>query len=122
MKLNHINLSVVNVCETADFFQTYFGFKRIVTKGEDTFVGLREETGTTMAINNFKHDASVSYPDLFHIGFFQDSREQVDQIHERLKSGGFEPEQPREEHGSYTFYLRSPGGFLVEIAHDEQDY
>ena len=37
----------------------------------------------------------------------QDSRERVDEIYQRLKSGGFEAEPPREFHGAWTFYLRA---------------
>ncbi len=122
MKLNHINIPVSNVQETKQFLETFFGLECIVQKGEDTFVGMRDEAGTTLAINNFKQVEAVSYPELFHIGFFQDNRDKVDQIHKRLKEAGFEPEDPREEHGSYTFNLKSPAGFMIEVAHDLQTY
>jgi len=42
----------------------------------------------------------VTYPDLFHIGFFQESRDKVEAIHRHLKEGGFAPDEPHEEHGS----------------------
>jgi len=122
VKLNHINLVVPNVQENKAFFERYFGFKCIVEKGPDTFVGLRDEAGTTIALNNFEKVDSVEYPSMFHIGVFQDSRESVDKIYGRLKADGFDAQAPHEEHGSYTFYLKSPGGFKVEVAHDEQAY
>ena len=70
-----------------------------------------------MTLSNFDKSAQVEYPGAFHIGFQQESRERVDEIHRRLKLGGFEAESPKEFHGAWTFYFRAPGGFLVEILH-----
>jgi hypothetical protein len=44
----------------------------------------------------------------------------VDEIYENLKSGGFDASPPREFHGAWTFYLRAPGGFLVEVGHQHR--
>lgn len=118
MKLNHINLVVADVAKTRAFFETYFGFKCIVEKGPDTLVVLADDAQFFLALSNFGKVKEVVYPDLFHIGFYQSSRARVDEIHKRLKADGFEAPPPKEEHGSYTLYLKSPGGFLVEVAHD----
>ena len=56
----------------------------------------------------------VQYPKTFHIGFPQESREKVDQINQRLKNDGYEVAPPVESHG-YTFYVKAPGGFTIEI-------
>ena len=50
----------------------------------------------------------------------QDSRERVDEIYHRLKSDGFEAEPPKEFHGAWTFYLKAPGGFLLEVGHQHR--
>jgi hypothetical protein len=44
----------------------------------------------------------------------------VDEIYARLKADGFDAEPPREFHGAWTFYLRAPGGFLVEVGHQHR--
>ena len=45
----------------------------------------------------------------------QETREQVMDIHAKLHASGFEPQEPREEHGRFTFYFQAPGGFTVEV-------
>src|SRR5205823_11845473 len=76
-----------------------------------------DESGFILTLNNFDRAPQVEYPGAFHIGFMQDSRERVDEIYRRLKSDGFDAEPPREFHGAWTFYLRAPGGFVVEVGY-----
>jgi len=59
----------------------------------------------------------VEYPAGFHIGFMQDSREKVDEIYKQLKDGGVTVEKPREYHGAWTFFVRAPSGYYVEVFH-----
>lgn len=117
MHMNHINLCVADVRQSRAFFETYFGFRLMVEKGADTFVGLVDEGGMILAISNFDHAASVQYPPLFHVGFFLDSDEEVDAMHERLVADGFAPETRKHAHGAWTFYVAAPGGGTVEVAH-----
>ena len=117
MRLNHVNLTVPSVPQTREFFEKFFGFRCVAERGRGALAVLVDETGFILTLNNFRKEADVEYPEAFHIGFMQESRERVDEIHERLKSGGFEAEAPREFHGAWTFYLRAPGGFLVEVGH-----
>jgi lactoylglutathione lyase len=51
----------------------------------------------------------------FHVGFIQESEQRVDEINQRPKDGGFDVDQPGRLHGSWTFYFRAPGGFMVEV-------
>jgi catechol 2,3-dioxygenase-like lactoylglutathione lyase family enzyme len=118
MALNHLNLTVPNVPQTRAFFETFFGFRRLPGAPQsDTFVVLVDESGFVLSLNNFNEAEEVAYPGAFHVGFRQDSREQVDAIYERLKAGGFEMKPPHEFHGGWTIYFRAPGGFLVEVFH-----
>lgn len=57
----------------------------------------------------------VRYPATFHIGFGQPSEEHVNEINRRLKEDGFDVPPPSKQHGSWTFYFRAPGGFLIEF-------
>ena len=45
----------------------------------------------------------------------QGNVEQVYAIHEKLKAGGFNPADVREEHGRMTFYFKAPGNFVIEV-------
>ena len=120
MRLNHVNLTVPDVSRTRDFFETYFGFRCIAARGRDALAVLVDESGFVFTLNNFEKTTQVEYPGAFHIGFMQESREQVNEIHERLKAGGFDVEPPKEFHGAWTFYFQAPGGFLVEVGHQHR--
>jgi lactoylglutathione lyase len=56
-----------------------------------------------------------SYPKTFHIGFIQESEERVNEINRRSKEDGFDVNPLKRFHGSWTFYFRLPGGFMVEV-------
>jgi lactoylglutathione lyase len=122
MALNHVNLTVPDVRGTREFFETYFGFRCVADRGRDALAVLIDESGFVLTLNNFDKADKVEYPGAFHVGFMQENRERVDEIYRRLKSGGCDAEPPREFHGAWTFYLRAPGGFLVEVLHQHRQF
>jgi catechol 2,3-dioxygenase-like lactoylglutathione lyase family enzyme len=117
MRLNHLNLTVPDVHRTRTFFETYFGLRCVAEMGREALAVLVDESGLVLTLNNFGKATTVEYPGAFHVGFNLESREQVDQMNERLKSDGFDVEPPKQFHGAWTFYFRAPGGFLVEVLH-----
>ena len=117
MALNHLNLTVPDVPQTQAFFETYLGFRCVAEPQSDALVVLVDESGFVLTLNNFDKAGEVVYPGAFHVGFRQDSREQVDALYQRLKADGFDLKPPHEFHGAWTFYFRAPGGFLVEVFH-----
>lgn len=122
MTMNHINLPVVDVAANRAFFERHFGFRCIVEKGADTFVGLIDGGGMVLAFSNFKGVDHVEYPEWFHVGFMQRDDAKVDEVFERLKAAGVEVERPKDMHGAWTFYFQAPGGFTVEVSHQrDQD-
>jgi lactoylglutathione lyase len=120
MVLNHINLTVPDVRRTREFFETFFGFRCVAELGREALAVLVEESGFILTLNNFDKATEVEYPGVFHIGFMQDSRERVDEIYQQLKAAGFDAKPPGEFHGAWTFYLRAPGGFLVEVGYQHR--
>lgn len=120
MRLNHVNLTVPDVTRAREFFETYFGLRCVAERGRNALAVMLDESGFILTLNNFEKVKALEYPGAFHIGFMQDSRERVDEIYERLKSGGFEMEPPREFHGAWTFYFRAPGGFDVEVGYQHE--
>jgi catechol 2,3-dioxygenase-like lactoylglutathione lyase family enzyme len=121
MALNHLNLPVSDVFQTRQLFETYFGFRCVFERGRDVLAVLIDGSGFVLALSNFDKAAKVEYPGAFHIGFMQQSREQVDEIYQRLKSDGFDVKTPKEFHGAWTFYFHAPGGFLVEVLYQHMD-
>jgi lactoylglutathione lyase len=57
---------------------------------------------------------TADYPATFHIGFIQATEAAVDALHARLTFDGFAPDAPERSH-AYTFYVKAPGGFVVEV-------
>ena len=108
MRLNHLDLTVPNVAQSRAFFEKYFGLRCIVavSRGDDDVAVLTDEQGFALTLNNLDK-RPVEYPGGFHVGFMQDSRERVNEIHERLKSDDFEVESPRKYHGAWTFFFRA---------------
>jgi lactoylglutathione lyase len=117
MALNHLNLTVPDVPQTRAFFETYFGFRCVAGGQTEAIVVLVDESGFVLTLNNFDKAGKVVYPGAFHVGFRQDSQEQVDAIYQRLKADGFDMKPPHQFHGAWTCYFRAPGGFLVEVFH-----
>jgi lactoylglutathione lyase len=120
MRVNHLNLTVPDVGQTREFFETFFGLKCVAERGRNTLAVMIDETGFVFTLSNFENSTEVEYPGAFHIGFMQDSRERVDEIYQQLKAGGYEAEPPKEFHGAWTFYFRAPGGVLVEVGHQHR--
>jgi catechol 2,3-dioxygenase-like lactoylglutathione lyase family enzyme len=119
MKLNHINLTSVDVPGDRAMFETYFGLRCSVEKGKVLAV-MHDEDGMLLVLNDFaKKRGAFAYPedsDVHHIGFLQDSRDGVDAVNARLRADGWDVPEPRDYHGAWTFYFKAKGGFFVEVA------
>ncbi|MCJ2138635.1 VOC family protein [Methylobacterium sp. E-066] len=123
MKLNHINLTSIDVPADVAMFETYFGLRTTVMRGK-TLAVLQDDGGMLLVLNDFaKKRGSFVYPedsDVHHIGFIQENREQVDALNARLKAGGWDVPEPRDYHGAWTFYFKAKGGYFVEVATQTQ--
>ena len=116
MKLNHLNLTVSNVPDAHKFLEKYFGLRGY--NGMEPREGMSfmsDDSGMLLALFRAGNGKDAKYPAGFHIGFIQDSEEQVDQINQRLRDDGYQVPKPARLHGSWTFYFQAPGGFTVEV-------
>jgi lactoylglutathione lyase len=112
MKLNHLNLTVSNVLEAHRFLEKHFGLKTVNGfEPRETMSFMSDEHGMLLAL--FR--AKATYPAGFHIGFMQESEDQVNQINQRLRDDGYQVPKPAHIHNSWTFYFEAPGGFTVEV-------
>ena len=111
MTLNHLNLTVTDVPATVALFEKYFGLRRTAMDNAN-MAFMRDDHDAFISM--FK-GSDVSYPGMFHIGFTQETEQQVDAIYQRLVADGFAPTAPREDHGRWTFYFQSPGGVVIEV-------
>ena len=111
MKLNHLNLTVTDVAAAADFLEKYFGLRR-APGGNKAFLALFDDDNLVLTLMKA---GQVEYPRTFHIGFSQASEQHVNEMYQRLKDDGFDGNPPQRSH-AWTFYVKAPGGFTVEIA------
>ena len=126
MTINHVNLTVIDPVETSAFLVKYFGLQaqggnaamQLVFDDSQMVVTLmkgrpedrqRSTTGEPGA-------TSIKYPRSFHIGFFLESRQRVEQINQQLRDDGYVIDPPGPSHGSWGFYFQAPGGFTIEVA------
>lgn len=84
------------------------------TEDNKIFVVLYDDSGFVLTLMKASHSTEVKYPGYFHIGFWQESKERVNEIYQRLKDDGFDV-QPPEQHHAWTFYFQAPSGFTIEI-------
>ena len=115
MKLNHLNLSVTNVPEAHKFLEKYFGLRD--GGGNNNIAFLYDDNGLVLSLTSMKvgGETEIKYPATFHVGFIQESEEQVDEVNRRLKGDEIDFAPPSRQHGSWTFYFHAPGGFTVEV-------
>lgn len=116
MKLNHLNLTVSSVPDAHRFLEKYFGLKGF--NGMEPREGMSfmsDDSGMLLALFRAARGTEAKYPAGFHIGFIQESEEQVNLINQRLRDDGYQVPEPARLHGSWTFYFQAPGGFTVEV-------
>jgi catechol-2,3-dioxygenase len=108
MKLNHLNLTVTNVNEAIHFFETYFDFICVATKGDNMVAVLNGTNGFELVLMNanMNQKGNSSYPDAFHIGFMLATTAQVTATYNRLKEGGISVERaPQKIRDNFGFYF-----------------
>jgi catechol 2,3-dioxygenase-like lactoylglutathione lyase family enzyme len=116
--LNHLSLVVSDVERSAEFYQSVFGMERQWQEGDFVFLscGQREPGGgSDLALVKGKPLIHRR----FHFGFRLDSRDEVDAWLRHIN--GAQPGESPVTHGPqdygdyYTFSLRDPDGYAVEI-------
>jgi lactoylglutathione lyase len=118
MILNHINLPVGDVAANRDFFTKYFGMVTVMELGKNFLATLVDKSGLALNLSHFDKDKSaaiVHHKDL-HVGFFVETVEEVDRVYARIIADGVAALAPQKKEGRYTFYVKAPGGFDVEVA------
>ena len=118
MALKHVNMAVPDVAQTRAFFETYFGFRCLDVKGDNVIAILVDNDGFTLTISNFTKTETPTYPTDFHVGFVQETPEQVMAMYQTMKADGIDiGKEPRNYggRGTMSFYVTVPGNFLVEV-------
>jgi lactoylglutathione lyase len=115
MQLNHLNLSFANVPAASQVFQRHFGF-RVIGSDNHAISVLDDGNGFVLVISNFEKRTEFSYPPSFHIGFIQDSVDEVHRLYEELKSAGLNVgDPPKKTPRGTTFYGHIEDTIMFEI-------
>lgn len=118
MRLNHLNLCVLDLDEARRFFEEHFDFECLDRKGDAVLV-LSDRAGFTLVISDPTKFGGhgADYPEGFHVGFLVDTADHVDATYARLIDAGIEIDKaPRTMRGSYGFYFLALGGVLFEVS------
>lgn len=110
MVLNHLHLMVSDASGAAAFLESYFDM-RPFPGAREKFVVMGDERGMILTLMQAKDHA---YPKHFHIGFGQADEASVNKLWLRMSDDGLAPSKPERAH-AWSFYVRAPGGFLVEV-------
>lgn len=117
MQLNHINLCVPDVTNARQFFEKYFGFTCTAEKGEGIIAVLKGGDDFLLVLSKLRDNGTTLYPQDFHIGFMQQTQQQVLDIYNNLKAGGITVErEPKKIRDSFGFYFMAPGNIMIEVA------
>lgn len=117
MRLNHINLVVTDVAKAIRLFEQHLGFTCLENRKDAVGVMRNEENFILIFWSSkLNKTTTVSYPENFHIGFYQQDKEAVVKIYEGLKNEDvtFDSE-PRKLRDTFGFYFHFDK-IMIEIS------
>ncbi|WP_394833644.1 VOC family protein [Pendulispora rubella] len=116
MQLNHADLQVSNVPETAAFLERHFDFEIQTNRNSAAVIVLSDRRGFVLVLQRKKDDAET-YPAGFHIGFRVDDVAIVLEKRTHLLESGVEHVGDiLENNRGVMFYFHLPGDILCEVS------
>jgi catechol-2,3-dioxygenase len=73
MQLKHLNLATSDVAGLAAFFERFFAFRRLATRGQDAFALMCNQEDFVLTLMKAKKHDPATYPEAFHVGFYVDA-------------------------------------------------
>ncbi|HET9957136.1 MAG TPA: VOC family protein [Polyangiaceae bacterium] len=113
MRLNHIDLQVPDVQETAVFFERWFAFEHVSNRHSPSVAILRGDGDFTLVLQRRADDER--YPEGFHVGFLLDDVREVLSFHARAREAGLSISDVQHTGRGTLTYLRGPG-VLIEVS------
>lgn len=113
MKLNHLDLQVLDVPAAAAFFAQHFELALQTRPDSPAIAILGDGAGFTLVL---QRRAEVAYPEGFHVGFIVDDPALVYARREALAAAGVAV-SPVDVNGRGTVcYCHGPSGILIEVS------
>ncbi|WP_062239534.1 VOC family protein [Fictibacillus sp. FJAT-27399] len=114
MKLNHLNLCVKDLAEAQHFFEHFLGFQTKAQKSDVSRV-MDDGEGFLLVLSSMGEEPP-KYPNGFHVGFYVETSEKVDEMYEQLKAAKVSVgNHPRVIRGGYTFYFHALNDIMFEV-------
>lgn len=112
--LNHLSLVVSDVARSAEFYRAVFGMEEQSRAEDFAFLGCGESDLALVKGQPLIHRR-------FHFGFRVETRAEVDAWLERVHGHRAAVTHGPEDYGDYyTFSLRDPDGYAVEIYYEAE--
>ena len=110
MKPNHTNLPVHDVEMARDFLIKHFGMVTVFEVCKNFLATQQDESGFVLNLSHFdkKSTAEVQYHEEFHVGFFVETRAEVDRVYAHLAADVVAADPPKPREGRYGFYVTAP--------------
>jgi len=112
VKLNHLDLQVLDVPAAAAFFVTHFGFA-YRTRADSPAIAILDGDGFSLVLQ--RRDA-VAYPEGFHVGFIVDDPAEVRRRREALAAAGVQVSAVIVNARGTICYCHGPSGIVVEVS------
>lgn len=114
MKLNHLDLPVLDVQAAVAFFERYFDFELRTSRNSPALAVLDDRHGFTLVLE--RTEQAPLYPGSFHVGFLLDDVALVHAFHARAKQDGLDVSDVQTNNRGTLSYCRTPHGFLLEVS------
>jgi catechol 2,3-dioxygenase-like lactoylglutathione lyase family enzyme len=114
VKLNHLDLQVVDVQRAVAFFEEAFGLHLLSNRGSPAIAILSDGEAFTLVLQK-KKNAADTYPDGFHLGFHLDDAERVRTFHAKATGMGCHVSDVIENGRGVMVYCRTEDGIVVEV-------
>jgi catechol 2,3-dioxygenase-like lactoylglutathione lyase family enzyme len=114
VQLNHLDVQVPNVLETAAFFERHFQFEIHGNRLSPAIAILEGQGGFILVLQRVP---DAAYPEGFHIGFLVAHEAEVHEKHASLAAAGVACGEVQRNGRGVMFYFKAPGGVLVEVSH-----
>lgn len=113
MRLNHLDLQVLDVPATVEFFERMFGMRLLSSRRSPAIAIMDDGHGFVLVL---QRRAAVVYPDDFHLGFLVDDVAAVHALHARARADGIVATDVEADNRSTRTYLRAPEGYAIEVS------
>lgn len=115
MVLNHVDLQVTNVQQTALFFEQHFGFTLQSSRFSPAIAILQGDAGVVLVLQR-KKSPEERYPEGFHVGFLVADEASVIDAQRRLSEAGARVGDVDRNNRGTMMYCNIGDGIAIEVS------